>query len=361
VELTAEIESRVLPCWEGWSDARVEPIEGGLINRTFLVVAAERRGVLQKVSPIFPPGMHEYIRAVTACLARAGLPTPELVPTRQGALWVAAAGSGGGVWRMETFIEGACFDRVGSAAQAHAAGALVARFHRALDGLDHAFVHVRAGAHDPPRHLDRLAAAVAAHAGHRLAALVQEMAREMEASAASLPSLPPLPPRVCHGDLKFSNVRFAGAAGPASEQAVCLIDLDTVGPMLLAFELGDAWRSWCNRNGEDQAEAALDLEVFRASLEGYLQGIGRALGEDERRALLVSAEWISLELAARFAADALEERYFGWDPARYAGRGEHNLLRARGQLSLHRAFVATRAERAKLLGLVALPRASGGG
>ena len=65
----------------------------------------------------------------------------------------------------------------------------------------------------------------------------------------------------------------------------------------------------------------------------------------------LGVEWISLELAARFAADALFESYFGWDPARFPGRGEHNLVRARGQWSMHQALVATRAERAGMLGV----------
>ena len=56
-------------------------------------------------------------------------------------------------------------------------------------------------------------------------------------------------------------------------------------------------------------------------------------------------DWISLELAARFCADALNERYFGWDAERFAGRGEHNLHRAHGQHSLFRAAAPSRAER----------------
>jgi hypothetical protein len=98
----------------------------------------------------------------------------------------------------------------------------------------------------------------------------------------------------------------------------------------------------------------LDLEILRASLDGYVTGLGRAISADEGRALLLGVEWVSLELAARFAADALFESYFGWDPARFAGRGEHNLVRARGQWSLHQALLATRDARAAMLGLAAV-------
>ena len=50
-----------------------------------------------------------------------------------------------------------------------------------------------------------------------------------------------------------------------------------------------------------------------------------------------------------FAADALREEYFGWDRARFARAGEHNLLRARGQWALHEDVVRLRAERARRL------------
>jgi hypothetical protein len=178
---------------------------------------------------------------------------------------------------------------------------------------------------------------------------VQPLAGAIAAGAAALPPLPALAPRVCHGDLKFNNIMFAGRQPPADTRAVCLIDLDTCGPLSLAYELGDAWRSWCNRAGEDEVDARLDLDVFRASLEGYLAGLGRPLAADEREGLLLGVEWVSLELAARFAGDALAESYFGWDATRFPGRGEHNLVRARGQWSLHQALAASRGERARLL------------
>jgi aminoglycoside phosphotransferase (APT) family kinase protein len=162
-----------------------------------------------------------------------------------------------------------------------------------------------------------------------------------------------LPLRVCHGDLKFNNILFAGKVSPARESPVCLIDLDVVGPLSLAHELGDAWRSWCNRAGEDDEQAILDLDIFRASLDGYREGRGRALEDDERGGLLLGVEWVSLGLAARFAADALHESYFGWDPRRFPGRGEHNLVRARGQWSLHQALVAARPLRARALAVPA--------
>jgi Ser/Thr protein kinase RdoA (MazF antagonist) len=350
VEELDEIPARVLPHFDGWGGAAIARIGAGLINRSYLVTQADgQRAVLQAVSAIFPPEIHGNIAAVTARLQAAGLMTPRLLPARDGRPY--AIVEGGGVWRLLTHIDGVSFDVVGGAEQARAAGELVGRFHAAVAGMSgtHAFVGMRAGVHDTPRHLARLEEAVATHTGHRLIGEVAPLARAIREGAAALPPLPALAPLIGHGDLKFNNIMFAGRTPPADTRALCLIDLDTVGPQSLAFELGDAWRSWCNRAGEDDVDAVLDLEIMRASLRGYGAGLGRSLTADEGRALLLGVEWVSLELAARFAADALLESYFGWDAARFAGRGEHNLVRARGQWSLHQALLGTRAARAAML------------
>lgn len=347
------IRKRVLPAFGLSSIVAVAPLGGGLINASFVVDGPTGRLVLQRVNPIFSPDIHRNIGAVTSALRLAGLVTPELVPTADGQQFLRLGTATPSMWRLLTYVGGVSFDVVAGPVQAHAAGGLVARFHAALDGLRHEFEGTRAGVHDTVRHLDHLRSTLASQRDHRLYAQVAPLGEAIFAAAAALPALPDLPPRICHGDLKFNNLLFEGPDAPARDRAVCLVDLDTVGPMALAFELGDAWRSWCNRSGEDNEHADLDLEIFAASLDGYRigyrGGTGRDLTSDERRALLLGPDWISLELSARFAADALGESYFGWNPALFATRGEHNLLRAKGQLSLHDALVQSRPRRAALL------------
>jgi Ser/Thr protein kinase RdoA (MazF antagonist) len=333
--------------YDGLAGAPVGPLGAGLVNQTFLVRAARGRFVLQRLSSVFSPLIHENIRAVTARLTEVGMVTPQLVPTASGKLWVDAGAQG--VWRVMTYVDGQSFEVARNEAQAHSAGALLARFHRALEGLSHAFVGLRPGVHDTAAHFERLRQSVDAHPGHRLFAEVSALAKTILSAADALPPLPKGPSLVCHGDPKFNNIIFSSAL--KTDEAVCFVDLDGVGPSQRAFELGDAWRSWCNRHGEDAPEAALDPDVFRDSLDGYRAGLGRPLLPDEARALLLGVEWVSLELAARFAADALVEAYFGWDPARFPARGEHNLARARGQYSLHAQLVGARGLRASLLGV----------
>lgn len=323
------------------------PLSGGLINATFAVTAAGQEFVLQRVHPVFAPEIHHNIAAVTEHLRGRGEASPRLLATSEGDRWADLEAAG--IWRAMTRVPGVSFDAVQSPAQAHAAGQLVGRFHAALTDLDYKFTARRLHVHDTPAHLRTLAEALEQHADHRLFAEVKALAAAIVGRVGQLPAPEPTPLRICHGDLKFNNILFEGTCSEGQVQARCLIDLDTVGPMALHHELGDAWRSWCNPAGEERGSPTFDAEIFAAALNGYLKALTFPLEPAERRNLVHGVEWISLELAARFAADALNERYFGWDQGRFSRAGEHNLHRAKGQWALHEACVAGRELRADLL------------
>ena len=302
-----------------------EPLHGGLINRTFLVGSPDRAAVMQWVNPIFGPDVHYDIQAVTAHLAAAGLATPRLIPTVSGALWHVEPE--GGCWRLLSRVAGETFHRVGGAGQAAAAGRLVARFHRAMEGFEYTYRHVRPGFHDTPLHMRLLEAgwAGAVQAAPEAASLAGRVLDAWERCRAGLPEGGALIHG--HGDLKISNLLFDTAG-----EGICLVDLDTLGRMPLAVELGDALRSWCNPTGEDHADAAISPELYRAALAGYTAI--RPLSPEEQEQVASGVEQIALELAARFCRDVWEDNYFGWDAARFPSRAAHNLHRARGQFSL---------------------------
>lgn len=333
--VTAAVPRHIAAAWCLDPDS-LQPLGAGLINHTF--VARQRDGewrVLQQVNPLFPPAVNEDIEAVTAHLARRGLETPRLVRTLDGALCVPAEG---GAWRLMTFIPGRVLTAVDRPALAEAAGGLLARFHLALDDLVHEFRHVRPPVHEPARHLAALERAVDAHPGHRLHEAASRLAEEILAAAAALPDLPVTPARVVHGDPKISNLVFAADR----DEGVCLLDLDTLGRMALPFELGDALRSWCNVASEDDPRGRFCAERFAAAIRGYGAVAADWLADEEGASAVAATATIQVELAARFCADVLEESYFGWSPALFPGRGEHNLARARGQLAVHRSLLAQR-------------------
>jgi hypothetical protein len=117
----------------------------------------------------------------------------------------------------------------------------------------------------------------------------------------------------------------------------------------MAFELGDAMRSWCNPHREDAGQAEFDLAVFAAAIRGFRAVADPIVSEAERIAIVLGLETVCLELAARFAVDAFRDEYFGWDPARFPSRRAHNLVRGAGQLALG---LLVRAARGDALDLV---------
>jgi Ser/Thr protein kinase RdoA (MazF antagonist) len=139
-----------------------------------------------------------------------------------------------------------------------------------------------------------------------------------------------MPDRIVHGDPKISNVMFSAEA----DRALCLIDLDTLARMPIALELGDALRSWCNPATEDAPEARFVPAFYAAAVEGYAAAARHLLRRDEWAAIADGTLTITVELAARFCADALRERYFRWDERRYESSSAHNQARTRAQLAI---------------------------
>lgn len=323
-------------------DATAHPAEdAGLINDTF-VVGDPRIAILQRVNPIFGPDIHLDIEAITAHLSKSGLMTPRLVRTKNGALCVPAEH---GTWRLLTYIPGTTIHRITNLKQAATAGRLVGEFHRATASLEHTFHFTRPGAHDTVLHMTTLRDALEQADGHPLAGPARALGQQILSAWENWEGSVDLPQHICHGDLKISNIRF----DDDHSSALCLLDLDTLGPQSFAVEMGDAWRSWCNPAGESEPEAAtFDVEIFRASATAWLQN-GPELTQAELENLVPGIERICLELAARFCADAVVNQYFKEDTSTYPGAGNHNLVRATTQFKVAQSSRNSRTETEQII------------
>ena len=307
---------------------RLTRLKSGLINASWHVETPGGEDfVLQRVNPMFPAAINDDIDVVTSHLQAKGMCTPLVVPTGEG---MTALVTSGEVWRVLTYIPGISRDALENTRQAREAGALLGRFHRGVSDLEHTFANPRLGVHDTAAHLGKLNSALQAHQDHPRFGHVAPVAERILKLAAELPELPLAGERIVHGDPKISNFIF----DPDIDQAIALVDLDTVASMPVILELGDAFRSWCNPLGEDTRKTEFCVPLFQAALGGYAREARDLLSGEEWRALPTATLTIALELAARFAADALIESYFGWDSSRFRSASEHNQLRATGQLVL---------------------------
>ena len=140
--------------------------------------------------------------------------------------------------------------------------------------------------------------------------------------------------RPIHGDPKINNVMIDECSG----QAVGLIDLDTVKPGLVHYDIGDCLRSCCNPAGEDASDLStvhFDLGLCRAVLEGYLSVARAFLSPADLAYVPACIRLIPFELGLRFLTDHLEgDHYF---KVSYPG---HNLHRALVQFTLMRSIEA---------------------
>jgi Ser/Thr protein kinase RdoA (MazF antagonist) len=134
--------------------------------------------------------------------------------------------------------------------------------------------------------------------------------------------------RIIHGDPKTDNVMM----DIASRRAVSIVDLDTVKPGLVHYDIGDCLRSACNQTGEDtqQWEAVrFDADIAMAVLKGYCSVAREFLTENDFDYFFESIRLIAFELALRFFTDYLEgDVYFR------VRHPDHNLARALVQFRL---------------------------
>ncbi len=137
-----------------------------------------------------------------------------------------------------------------------------------------------------------------------------------------------LPLRVTHNDTKFNNVLI----DTDTDEAICVIDLDTVMPGLCAYDFGDAVRFAASSAAEDEVDLSkvyLDMDYYEAFTKGYMESAGKHLTQNEIETMALGALTITLELASRFLADHIDgDHYF------HIHHENHNLERAKNQLKL---------------------------
>lgn len=137
-----------------------------------------------------------------------------------------------------------------------------------------------------------------------------------------------LPVRVTHNDTKLNNILF----DRATDEPICVVDLDTVMPGSALYDFGDAIRFGANTAAEDESDlskVSLDLELFRQYTRGYLSAAGKSLTDAEIDLLPFAAKMMTLECGMRFLTDFIDgDVYFKTEYP------EHNLVRCRTQFAL---------------------------
>lgn len=348
----------------------VEPYGSGNVNDTYLAIFrttfSEQRFIVQRIrKAVFPQPevIMQNMRVLTDhCHAKLEAEAegadriwqlPKIIQTKAGDDWVTDAD--GDLWRAISQIASAqAFEKVRNPEHAHEAGIVLGHFHRMVSDLPaEKLGYALPGFHVTPGYLAKMDAALATPGGQeRLHASVEakRAVRFVEARRARCAVLEEarargdLALRTTHGDPKVGNIMVDEATG----RGTCIVDLDTVQPGLVHYDIGDATRSVCNPAGEDAPELGsviFDLDLFAMFYRGYQAHARDFLSPAEHRHLFDCIHLIPLELGLRFLADHLAgDVYF---KVRYPG---HNLRRALVQFKLAESIEAREPAIRKVLG-----------
>lgn len=328
----------------------IESSNVGLINSTYILTFfdgnQEFKYVLQKINTnVFknPDELMSNIMNVTGFLrnkinlsgGNANRETLTFLYTRDNAPYFLDEDSN--CWRSYIYI-GKCYtcDSIDSETKAFRSGKAFGKFQKLLSdfpasNLFETIPHF----HDTPSRYNDLKIAVEKNLSGRLENISKELsfALEREKDASKLVDLiaeGKLPVRVTHNDTKINNVLFDSI----TNEAICIIDLDTIMPGLSLYDFGDSIRSGAvigDENEKDLDKYGLDIKLFKSYSEGFLSEAGQSLNREEINNLAFSAKLMTLECGVRFLTD-----YLNGDTYFKTNYPEHNLIRCRTQFKLVR-------------------------
>jgi thiamine kinase-like enzyme len=318
----------------------VRPYGHGLINDTFVVITdTGHRAILQRINRhVFanPERIMENLRVLmdhvnhrqsTGRTAARELKLPGMFLSCAGKDFIIDAQSG--FWRALGYIENTrALEKIADRRQAEEVGFALGRFHALVHDLDPARLHqTLPGFHDAPNYLVRFTEASAQKkpdsAELKYCFAFVEARRDLAQILETAKREKKLVIRPIHGDTKLDNFLFDITTG----QAVSLIDLDTVQPGLIHFDIGDCLRSCANLAGESPADIGsvrFDLDIGRAILRHYLAETRSFLTQLDYEYLYDAIRLIPFELGLRFLTDHLEgNHYFKTD---WPGQNLHRAM-----------------------------------
>ena len=324
-----------------------ESIQVGIVNRTYKVNfrlddGKEKSFLVQNVNTYAfrnPIGLMNNIDLVTEHI-RAKCPQKLSLHFHHTADRKTYLVDGSNFWRVMNYVPSATYSATKDPVILRNAGKAFGEFQNQLADFDiRLLVETIPGFHDTRRRYESLDEAIARDTVGRVEETQAEIGylqsiRDLACTLTDLGREGRLPLRVTHNDTKINNVLF----DEKTNEALVVIDLDTVMPGLMGHDFGDAIRFAANFVAEDCPDydrVGIDLEVYRAFAQGFLEKTRDTMTSEERATLATSCISLTAELAVRFLDDYLRgDLYF---TTQYP---EHNLVRTRNQIALCRDMVA---------------------
>lgn len=333
-----------------------ETIQMGNVNQTYKVnfrlpEGKEKPFLVQNVNTYAfrnPVGLMNNIDKVTEHIRskKPGKPALHFHHTKDRKTYIS---DGDNFWRMTNYVPSVTFNSAKDMNVIRNAGRAFGEFQMDLADFDiHELVETIPGFHNTPARYKKLEQAVREDQAGRVSQVGPELdylmqIRDTACSLTRLQQEGKLPLRVTHNDTKINNVLFDAE----SEEALIVIDLDTVMPGLIGHDFGDAIRfagNFVEEDSPDCGQVGVNLEVFRAFAQGFLEKTAGTMQPMEIETLGLSPIVMTVEVAVRFLTDYLDgDKYF---KTLYP---EHNLVRTRNQIALARDMLDKKPEMERII------------
>ncbi|MBR5196044.1 MAG: aminoglycoside phosphotransferase family protein [Akkermansia sp.] len=260
--------------------------------------------------------------------------TLNLFPARGGRNYIVLPEEGG-MWRCYNNIEGThTYDVVENTRQAYQAGYAFGSFQDLICDMNPEDIKESIpDFHNTPKRYADLLKSVEADVKGRVANCQAELEllKSWESRYSRITDMlasGELPTRITHNDTKINNVML----DEETDDAVCVIDLDTVMPGSVLYDFGDMVRTatcMAKEDEEDLSKVRMEMPFFESLAEGYLDAAHNFLTTKEVEFMPFAGWLITTEIGIRFLTDYLDgDLYFRTE------KPEHNLIRARNQFKL---------------------------
>jgi hypothetical protein len=244
----------------------------------------------------------------------------------------------GQYWRLYTYIENAhVYNVVENSGIAYKGGQAFGLFMSLLADLPaHTLTETIPNFHNMAIRLDNFYKSLESDKASRVKRVPNEIdfVKKRAEQMLTIPALiksGKLPMRITHNDTKFNNIMF-----DSSDQAMCIVDLDTVMPGSILFDFGDSIRTGANTANEDEKDLSkvdINLPIYEAYTRGFINSTRQTLTEVEIDNLAFSARFMTFIMGLRFLTDFVDgDTYYR------TTYPDHNLDRALVQFRLVEAM-----------------------
>ncbi|MDZ7878389.1 MAG: aminoglycoside phosphotransferase family protein [Saprospiraceae bacterium] len=326
-----------------------ETIQSGHINETYKVTIGKTHYILQRINThIFPEPQKimENIETVAHHLKSKNYTRSVLdfVKTQNNQSW--AKDTEGGAWRLLRYVENTySILKIETEQQAFTAAKAFGEYISYLSDLDVSKIHtILPNFHNADfriqQHRDALYRPPSVFRLEKAAkdlVFIQQHVPYFEKKQLNIPL------RVTHNDTKISNILF----DKTSNEAACIIDLDTLQTSTLLADFGDMVRTYTSAYDEDFrdfSKVKMRFSYFKALSLGFIENLSGKIMEEEQKNLVYGAERTVFVQILRFMTDYLND-----DIYYKTHYDEHNLVRAQNQIALFKSMLKQRDKMEKLI------------